>query len=50
MEQILPAFGLTKETVRAIMMLYRNTKAKVCSVDRDKDFFRIVAGVLQGDT
>ena len=31
------------------MMLYRNTKIKVCS-DRDTDYFDIAAGVLQGDT
>ena len=39
MERILPAYGLPKETVTAIMMLYGNTY-----------FFDIVAGVLQGDT
>ena len=32
------------------MMLYKNTKVKVCSPDRDADYFDIVAGVLQGDT
>ena len=32
------------------MMLYRNTKVKVCSLDGDTDYFDIVAGVLQGDT
>ena len=50
MEQILLANGLPKETVTAIMMLYRNTKAEVCSSDRDTEYFDIVAGVLQGDT
>ena len=50
MEQILFAYGLLKETVAAIMILYRNTKVKVCSPDRDTDYFDIVAGVLQGDT
>ena len=30
-EQILLAYSLPKETVAAIMMLYRNTKVKVCS-------------------
>ena len=33
-----------------IMMLYRNTKVKVCFLDEDTDYFNIVAGVLQGDT
>ena len=32
------------------MMLYRNTKVKVCSLDGDTDYFNIVAGLLQGDT
>ena len=50
MEQILLAYGLPKETVAAIMMLYRNTKVKVRSPDRDTDYFNIVADVLQGDT
>ena len=50
MEQILLAYGLPKETVTAIMMLYRNTKVIVCSLDRDTDYFDIVAGFLQGDT
>ena len=50
MEQILLAYSLRKETVAAIMMLYRNTKVKVCSPDGDIDYFDIVAGVLQGDT
>ena len=48
MEQILLAYGLPKET--AIMILSRNTKVKVCSLDGNTDYFDIVAGVLQGDT
>ena len=50
MKQILLANGLPKETVTAIMMLYKNTKVKVHSLDGDTYFFDIVAGVLQGDT
>ena len=50
MEQILLAYGLPKEAVAAIMILYRNTKVKVCSPDGDTDYFDIVAGALQGDT
>ena len=49
MEQILLAYNLAKESVAAIMMLYKNTKVKVRSPDGDTDF-DIVAGVLQGDT
>ena len=50
MEQILLAYGLPKETVAAIMILYRNTKVKVHLPDGDTEYFDIVAGVLQGDT
>ena len=50
MEQILLAYGLPKEIVAAIMILYRNTKVKVCSPDGDTEYFEIIAGVLQGDT
>ena len=49
MEQILLAYGLPKETVAAITILYRNTKVKVRSPDGDTEYFDIVAGVLQGD-
>ena len=50
MEQILLAYGLPKETVAAITILYRNTKVKVRSPDGDTEYFDIVAGVIQGDT
>ena len=47
---ILLAYGIPKETVAAITILYRNTKVKVRSLDGDTEYFDIVAGVLQGDT
>ena len=50
MEQILLTYSLLKETVAAIMMLYRNMKVKVRSPNTDTDYFDIVAGVLLGDT
>ena len=49
MEQILQAYGLLKETVVAITILYKNTKVKVRSPDGDTEYFEIVAGVLKGD-
>ena len=49
MEEILLAYGIPKETVAAITILYRNTKVKVRSPDGDTEYFDIVAGVLQGD-
>ena len=50
MEQLLLAYGLPKENVAVIMMLYKNTKVKVGSPDGETDYFNIVAGVLQGNT
>ena len=32
------------------MMLFNNTKVKVCSPDGDTDFFDIVTGILKGET
>ena len=46
MEQILLAYGIPKETVATIMILYRNTKVKVRSQDGDTNYLDIVAGVL----
>ena len=42
-EQILRAYGVPKETVAAITILYRNTKVKVRSPDGDTEYFDIVA-------
>ena len=50
MEQNILAYGLPKETVAAIKILYRNTKVKVRSPDGNTKYFDIVAGVLQRDT
>ena len=50
MKQILLAYGIPKETVAAITILYRNTKVKVRSPDGDTEYFDIVARILQGDT
>ena len=50
MEKILLAYGLPKETVAAITILYGNTNVKVRSPDGDTEYFDIFAGVLQGDT
>ena len=50
MEQILLVYGMPNETVAAITIIYRKNKVKVRSPDGDKEYFDIVAGVLQGDT
>ena len=49
-EQILLTDGLPKENVAAIMMLYKNTIVKVRSPDEETEYFKITAGVPQGDT
>ena len=48
--QILLTYDLPKETVTAIMKLYRNTKVKIRLPDEHTDFFNTVARVLQGYT
>ena len=48
-EQIRLAFSLPKETVVAIMMLYKIRKSKSAH-QMKTDYFNIVAGVLQWDT
>ena len=50
MEQILLAYGLPKEAVAAITILYRNTKGKVRSPDGNTEYFDIVAGVLHASS
>ena len=50
MEQILLVYGLPKETVAALTILYWNTKIKVRSPDGVIEYFDIVAGVLPGGT
>ena len=42
--------GVLKETVPNIMMLYKNIKVMVYSLDNDTDFYDIVIGVMQGAT
>ena len=50
MRDILLAYGMPKEVVNAIMILYINTRAMVRSPDGDTYLFKITTGVLQGDT
>ena len=50
MKQILLVYVLPKETVTAIMMLYKSMKVKFHSLNGDIDFFDIVASVLQEHT
>ena len=47
MEQILLAYDRPKETVAAIMILYKNTKVKVHSLDGDTGYFDIITGMMQ---
>ena len=50
MEQILWAYGLPKEAIKDVIMLYKNRKTLVYSPDGDANFFDILTGILQGDT
>ena len=48
--EILKAYGIPIKIVDAISILYKDTEAQVITPDGDTEFFRILAGVLQGDT
>ena len=50
MEPILLAYSLPKETVKAWILQYKNTNVKIRSPKWFRDFFDIVAGILQGKT
>ena len=50
MEETLISYSLREKTVTAIMKLCKNAKAVVGLLDKDADFFEIVAGGLQRDT
>ena len=41
---------LPKEILTAILMLYKNTKAKLCSPDGNVEIFEFILRVLQGYT
>ena len=48
--QILQAYGIPDSIVSAINILYEDTMAQVLSPDGDTEFFKISAGIPQGDT
>jgi len=48
MNQILLAYRIPIDSIKAIMMLYKNSKTIVRSPDGDTEFFDILTGVLQG--
>ena len=50
MMEILTAYGIPNQIVKAINALYKNTTAQMLSPEWDTDSFEILAGVLQGDT
>ena len=46
---ILKAYGISKELVKAIGIMYEDTSAKVITPDGETDMFSNLAGVLRGD-
>ena len=48
--QILRAYGIPPNLLRAIEKMYSGTKAKIVTPDGETELFDITAGVLQGDT
>ena len=50
MDHILLSYGLTKETITAIIMLYKTQKQWFVNFDGDPNIFDIVAEGFQGNT
>ena len=50
MFKILKVYGIPDRLVSAVRLIYDNLKAKVSSPDGETDYFKIYAGVMQGDT
>ena len=50
MFDILSLYGIPPKIIKAIQLLYTDTKACVQTPDGDTDSFSILAGILQGDT
>ena len=50
MLQILKAYGVPPRLLKAIGSMYKDTFAKVLTPDGETAWFKLLAGVLQGDT
>ena len=50
MMRILKAYDVPQKLLNAIDLLYQNTKARVITPERETEYFKINAGVLQGGT
>ena len=48
--EILSVYGVPKNIVDAISILYKDTVARLITPDEETDLFKTAAGVLQGDT
>ena len=50
MFEILSLYGIPHDIIKAIRLLYTNTKASIQTPDGETSSFDIIAGILQGDT
>ena len=50
MFRILKAYDVPPNLLSAIKIMYEDTRARIISPDGETDFFKILTGVLQGDT
>ena len=48
--EIMEAYGIPPQIIKAVNTLYKDTEAQVLPPDGDKEFFQIQAGLLEGDT
>ena len=50
MFEILGFYGILKDTIDAIKVLYTNTRPSIVTPDGETESFDILSGILQGDT
>jgi len=50
MFKIIDTYSIPLRLRDSIKLIYQNLQAKVCSPDGDTDLFKMLAGVMQGDT
>ena len=50
MMRILKAYGIPPNMLDAIKLIYNNLRARIKTTEGNTDYFRMFAGVMQGDT
>ena len=48
--EILRAYGIPPNLLKAFKLIYNNLRARIKTTEGDTDYFRMFAGIMQGDT